>query len=66
MEIKKADESRTRAYQDEPIQYLVGSGNLEDWAVYMACVSWKNGDAQESGIALISTGHWRLLTGIPL
>ena len=39
---KKADEKAAeyaRAYQDEPIQYLVGSGNLEDWAVcYGMCI----------------------------
>ena len=35
---KKADAKAAEyaeAYQDEPIQYLVGSGNLEDWAVWM-------------------------------
>lgn len=39
---KKADEKAAEyagAYQDEPIQYLVGSGNLEDWAVcYGMCI----------------------------
>ena len=39
---KKADSKAAEyaeAYQDEPIQYLVGSGNLEDWAVcYGMCI----------------------------
>ena len=39
---KKADAKAAEyaeAYQDEPIQYLVGSGNLEDWAVcYGMCI----------------------------
>ncbi len=39
---KAADEKAevfAEAYQDEPIQYLIGSGNLEDWAVcYGMCI----------------------------
>ena len=42
-------EAYAKQYCDEPITYLVASGNLEDWQCAMVCVLWKkcNGCEQD-------------------